>query len=35
MASTVSTETILQQLTGGDTEPVLVADFQAMTTAPG
>jgi hypothetical protein len=34
MASTVSTRSILQQLTGGDAEPVLVADFQAMTTSP-
>src|SRR5260370_28018277 len=34
MASTVSTENILQQLTGGDAEPVLVAAFQALTTAP-
>jgi hypothetical protein len=34
MASTVSTQSILQQLTDGDAEPVLVADFQAMTTAP-
>jgi hypothetical protein len=34
MASTVSTGTILHQLTGGEGESVLVADFQAMTTAP-
>jgi hypothetical protein len=34
MTSTVSTSTILQQLTGGDAEPVLVAEFQAWTTAP-
>ncbi|MFC0003412.1 hypothetical protein [Micromonospora siamensis] len=34
MASTVSVQTILKRLTKGDAEPVLVADFQAWTTAP-
>ena len=34
MASTVSKKTILKHLTGGDAEHVLVADFQAWTTAP-
>jgi Alpha/beta hydrolase family len=34
MASTASVQTILKQLTKGDAEPVLVADFQAWTTAP-
>jgi hypothetical protein len=34
MVSSASTETILRQLTAGDAEPVLVAEFQAWTTAP-
>jgi hypothetical protein len=34
MASATSTKTILHQLTEGDAEPVLVAEFQAWTTAP-
>src|ERR1700732_3075156 len=34
MASAVSKQSILRQLTGGDAEPVLVAEFRAWTTAP-
>ncbi len=34
MAPTVSAPSILKRLTKGDAEPVLVADFQAWTTAP-
>ncbi|HLJ99156.1 MAG TPA: hypothetical protein VKU39_04520 [Streptosporangiaceae bacterium] len=34
MTSAVSNQTILRQLTEGDAEPVLVAEFRAWTTAP-